>query len=165
MELTLGDRPGQPLVRPLTSENDDKRSEDSDDFVLGDALAVKVRCDKLAVLEEDDGDTFDALAHSHAAKPEAGHRGIDGEQRRGRHKPSLETGGGTDHGVLDSVGDEEDHDEVKRGQLAQLAAPAEAQAYEASGVDDEGSPDDLDQVHEDGASGAQIFWWSSVVSK
>ncbi len=140
-------------------------ADSGDDFVLGDALAVEVRGDKLAVLDEDDGDAFDELAHSHAAKPEAGNHSIDGQQRRGRDETSLEAGVGSDHGVLDGVGDEEDHDQVERGELAELAASTEAEPSEHGGVDDEGSSDDLDQVHEVGVFGAQIVWWSSVVSR
>lgn len=132
-------------------------ADGSDHFVLGDSLAAEVRGDKLTVVNEDDGDTFDEVAHSHAAKPEASHGGVGSEECGGRDKPPLEGGVGADHGVLDSVGDEEDHDEIERGQLAELATAAEAQADEDRSVDGEGSSDDLDQVHEGGAVGAQIF--------
>ena len=51
-------------------------------------------------------------------------------------------------GILHRVGDEQDHHKVERGQLPQLAASAEPEPDQDSGVDDERSPDDLDQFHD-----------------
>ena len=132
------------------------------DFVLGDSFAVEVGGDELAVMHKHDRDPFDELADPDAPKSEPGNDGVGCQQGGGRDEASLQCGVGADHGVLHSVGDEKVHDEIKRGQLAELAAPAEPEPDENGRVDDEGSADDLDQVHELGASGEQIFWWSSV---
>lgn len=119
-----------------------------DDLVFGDALSVEVGCDERPVLDEDDGDSFDEMAHSHAAQSQAAYGGVDRQQGGCGDESSLQAGVGADHRVLDRVGDKEDHDEIERGQLAELAAATEPEPDEHCDVDDDRASDDLDQLHQ-----------------
>lgn len=107
------------------------------DLVLGDPFTVQVRRHHLPALHQHDGDTLDKLAETGASQPEPGHAGVDREQCRCRNQAALESRVGADHGVLHRVGDEQDHDQVERGQLTQLASPTEAEPAEHGGIDDQ----------------------------
>lgn len=99
--------------------------------------------DRLAVAEEERG-----LAHDQppeegdAAAPPADGDVYEGEGRGG-DDPTGERVVAAGHRVLDRVRDDEDHDEIERCHLAELALAGQAQQHEHDHVHDERPQQDL----------------------
>ena len=117
----------------------------SKEIFVGDSLVREVSIENPPLFDQKRGGSFEKASRALAAPSESGGRRIDREEGRGGDDAADQRCIRPDHGVLDSVGEEEEEKKIERRELPYLTLPREAKPHEERQVNDRGSRDDFEE--------------------
>jgi VIT1/CCC1 family predicted Fe2+/Mn2+ transporter len=118
------------------------------DLVASHPLTTQSDVVEPTAMDQDAGHALEDAAPP-AVQPERRHATVDDQQHCRGNESASKGGIGSDHGVLDSIGHQQQDHQVEHGHLPELALAHQAQTDHDRGIDDEGTRRDFqkpDQV-------------------